>query len=159
MLQKPRRGWWVLPGGKIEPDETWPQAARREMLEETGLDIQNLRLRGVHSLEFPTSDGEVKPRLIVQFSANQVAGTLLDDCKEGKLGIVQPSEVVDLPMDPGDKLMVRQTLYAVEHNLTDVYFGKFTYNKALELTDWSMEPPPFHELGQAYRTGGENHPL
>src|SRR5262245_61088005 len=30
---------WVAPGGALEPNETWEQAAHRELYEETGLEV------------------------------------------------------------------------------------------------------------------------
>jgi 8-oxo-dGTP diphosphatase len=37
--EKPdREPYWVLPGGRLEPDETIPECAERELLEETGLE-------------------------------------------------------------------------------------------------------------------------
>jgi ADP-ribose pyrophosphatase YjhB (NUDIX family) len=37
---EPRKGEWSLPGGRVELGETLVEALRREMKEETGLDIE-----------------------------------------------------------------------------------------------------------------------
>ncbi|MBD8020898.1 NUDIX hydrolase [Brevibacterium gallinarum] len=36
---QPHRGRWSVPGGTVEPGETWQQAAAREVFEETGLQV------------------------------------------------------------------------------------------------------------------------
>jgi ADP-ribose pyrophosphatase YjhB (NUDIX family) len=46
---EPRSGFWSLPAGFIEADETPEQAAIREVKEETGLDVRINQLVDVHS--------------------------------------------------------------------------------------------------------------
>jgi 8-oxo-dGTP pyrophosphatase MutT (NUDIX family) len=50
-------GKWLPPGGHIEANETPPEAARREVLEETGLEIsflqqENLHIDGYNAVSF-----------------------------------------------------------------------------------------------------------
>lgn len=47
-LQRPD-GDWDLPGGHLEPGESCEQTARRELLEETGLEVRQLDLLGIAS--------------------------------------------------------------------------------------------------------------
>src|SRR5688572_1337040 len=72
---------WCLPGGEIEADESLAQAAIRETLEETGLEVRLTRLIGAYSrLGFL---GGVHS---IFFAAEPVGGTLR----------LQPGETVDV---------------------------------------------------------------
>lgn len=42
--KQPLQGWWSLPGGALELGESLEDAVRREVLEETGLEVEPVRL-------------------------------------------------------------------------------------------------------------------
>lgn len=141
MLQKPRRGWWVLPGGKVDVAETWPEAAAREMQEETGLTVGGLELFGVHRLRITGDDGHIKERTIAQFSAREIAGDLLSHCKEGILDRVSLDKWDQRPMDLGDKIMIQHSLERLRRKDHRVDYGMFIYDANHGLLDWSMVRP------------------
>lgn len=47
--REPFKGEWAIPGGRIEDNETAEQCARREMKEETGLDVELVKPTGIYS--------------------------------------------------------------------------------------------------------------
>ena len=61
LLQKRRDGYWGLPGGLMDLGESFEEVAKREVFEETGLVVENLKLLNVYSgseyyLKVPNGD-------------------------------------------------------------------------------------------------------
>ena len=71
----PRVGWWMPPGGRVEPGETHEDAVRREAREELGLEVEPTAAMGSCS----SDDG--KWRLLF-WRARIIAGTLTPDPRE-----------------------------------------------------------------------------
>ena len=86
LLQKRKDGAWGVPGGFIELGESTEEAGRREVLEETGLEIGKLELGGVfsgkqHFVKLPNGD-EFYPITIAYISKDIKGGVLQADGEE-----------------------------------------------------------------------------
>lgn len=46
---EPFKGQWATPGGRIEDDESAEDCLKREMKEETGLEVEPVKLTGLYS--------------------------------------------------------------------------------------------------------------
>ncbi|MFS0821949.1 NUDIX hydrolase [Bacillus sp. 1P02SD] len=87
LLQQRINGVWGVPGGFLELGESTEEAGRREVLEETGLQIGKLDLVGVfsgktHFVKLPNGD-EFYPITIAYVTREIVAGKLDVNREEG----------------------------------------------------------------------------
>lgn len=87
----PIGGEWHIPGGHLEKDEKVEEAVKREVEEETGLDVSIHRIIDV--MTFPWRPGEEKNSVQVFYhcEANSGEAEPLDDLQDVKW--VQPEEI------------------------------------------------------------------
>ncbi|GAA4750046.1 NUDIX hydrolase [Gordonia alkaliphila] len=93
----PQRGRWSVPGGHVEPGETFEEAAVREVHEETGLEVTVGE--ELWTATVPFGDDEL-------FEVHDFAGTVTggvlrsgDDAEEVRW--VAPADLADLPLTTG----------------------------------------------------------
>lgn len=93
ILVQQRVKYWTgvtFPGGHVEPGESFVDSAIREIKEETGLDIYDLRSCGViHWCNKDTDDRYI----VFCYKTSSFSGTLLDATDEGRVFWAYPEEV------------------------------------------------------------------
>lgn len=136
LLRKPKRGWYAMPGGKMESGESVKESAVREFKEETGLALLQPELQGVFT--FVVKDGEkvVEEWMMFTFYAEKYEGERLEKSAEGIMEWVSPDDLADKPMAEGD-------FYLISHILSSnaILYGTFTYTTDYRLIDKRLDPP------------------
>lgn len=128
-------GVWMAPGGKREFNEGLFEAARREILEETGLRIKNLRIQATGNAYLKDLDQELYFHFI---TADYGSGKLKQNSKDGKLEWLTPREISKL-----DNLLseIREVLPYIFRNNNKCISYKAVYEEGNKMTDFKIEKP------------------
>ncbi|MBQ0140891.1 MAG: 8-oxo-dGTP diphosphatase [Kurthia sp.] len=134
LLKKPRRGWYVAPGGKIESGESIFEAASREYFEETGTNAVNPHLKGIYTMVIKKEQDIVDEWMLFTFVAKDLKGTPFTETREGILEWHHIDELEHLPMAEGDRTNL---LFAVHEK--GMQYGTFTYTEEFQLLDEKIQ--------------------
>lgn len=96
-------GRWNGLGGKLEPGEGPEACVRREVMEESGLQVEEAVYKGLLTFPYFYDDGDdclVFVFVVPAFSGTPVASS------EGSLHWVPEAEVASLPLWPGDRVFL-----------------------------------------------------
>lgn len=104
----PSKGLYAYPGGKVEPGETLPQAAARELREETGLEATGYRpLRAIHI--DGSGENHAVDYLLTVFGAAYAGGEPAANDDAETAAFYTLAEMADMPL-AGDVFSVAEEL-------------------------------------------------
>ena len=126
--KEPNLGLWGGPGGKLEPGESPYDCAKRELYEETGLEVNDLHFRGLITEISPRPDWQW---LMFLYVATEFSGTIVEDKREGRLSWCSLSEVMQLPIPEADSVFFQKV---ININMP-FYQAKFVYDSDLSLVN------------------------
>lgn len=110
----------TFPGGHVEPGESFVDSVIREVKEETGLDISNVRLCGMK--QWTQRDGEYR-YIVFFYKTNEFFGELKSS-DEGRVFWIKKSELMSYPLandfeqmfEVFDNDYLSENYYWLEHN-------------------------------------------
>ena len=115
---EPLRGYWSLPGGVLETGETLQDGIRREVKEETGLEMEPDGIAEVFERIMPDADGRAEYHyVLIDYFGKIIGGSLCagDDCSEVRW--FEISELPELRLTEGT-LGVIEKAYATHQRRT-----------------------------------------
>lgn len=118
LLQKRPEGKWGLPGGLMNLGESFEQVAEREVFEEVGLRIRNLRLLNVFSGEqyyMKTQNGDELYCVTAVFLTEEVEGSLcLDPAETLEVGYFKDTQLPEPMVGSHRRFVMMSALKAAD---------------------------------------------
>lgn len=99
--QDENAGKWIGIGGHLEENESPDECIRRECREEAGMELTDLRLRGIITFILPAWGNELTFLYTAKSEEEE-----LPACEEGVLQWVPIQDVLSLPLWEGDRIFL-----------------------------------------------------
>lgn len=113
LVRRTDNGLWTIPGGAMEPGEDIATCCRREVLEESGYDVEISRLVGIYSnprhvVEY--ADGEVRQQFSVCFACQVIGGRARTSDESSQVEFVPAHRLDALAIHPSTLLRISHAL-------------------------------------------------
>jgi len=100
--KEPLKGWWSLPGGALETGESLADGVRREVREETGLEIRPMGVLEIFERIMRDSKGDAEYHyVLIDYVCRIIGGTLCDGDDVCRVEWVRRSDLVKLQITEG----------------------------------------------------------
>jgi len=123
LIKRGDNGLWAMPGGALDLGESLAQAVHREVVEETGIEVEAVDILGVYSNPghvIAYDDGEVRQEFSICFLAEPRGGELRTSDESKEVIWVEPSALTDLDMSSAMRLRIN---HALDPDRSNVHIG------------------------------------
>lgn len=107
--KQPLLGWWSLPGGVLETGESLVNGIRREVREETGLEVKPLEIATVFERIIPDGEGRAEYHyVLIDYVCRVVGGTAAPASDVSALAWVREEELERYQLTEGTLPVIRE---------------------------------------------------
>lgn len=113
MIERTDNGLWAIPGGAQDLGESIIDTVKREVKEETGIEIEVTELSGIYSDPrhvIAYDDGEVRQEFSLCFRAKPTGGTLRTDSEVRQARWIPVNQLNNLDIHPSMRLRITHGL-------------------------------------------------
>ncbi len=107
--KEPMKGWWSVPGGALETGESLADAVRREVREETGLEVRPVRVLEIFERIVRDERGAAEYHyVLIDYLCRIAGGELCAGSDASRVAWVRESELKDYQITDGTLAVIER---------------------------------------------------